>query len=159
MSPPFQARGVGVVVTFDGSFISITHRGVLGRLTVGKGEKRIPVQHITAVQLKPAGAVFNGYVQFALGGGDERRSQFGRQTFDAAGDENSAVFTRDQQPAFEQLRHYVEQRISAINTPQAAPQVGGLVAELERLANLHRAGALTNEEFARAKQSLLSRMA
>jgi uncharacterized protein DUF4429 len=110
MNQPIVAQGQGGTVMFDGHFVTITRKG-LGRLVVGKGEKRIPLRSITAVQLKPAGPLVNGFIQFSMSGGEERRSQFGRQTFDAAGDENSGVFYRKQQPAFEQLRAAIEQAI------------------------------------------------
>lgn len=105
---PVEAKGVNGTITLDGTLIRIQRRGFLARATVGKGEKTIPVRHLTAVQLKPAGPFTNGFIQFTLGGGTERRSTFGRQTQDAASDENSVVFTRGQQPAFDALRAAVE---------------------------------------------------
>ena len=53
-------------VRFDGNTV-VLRRTMFGRIDVGKGEKRIPVRHITAVQLKPGLAhrgvhltIFNG---------------------------------------------------------------------------------------------------
>lgn len=107
-----EARGHTGTVGFDGSMLTISRSGALGRLSVGKGEKRIPVRSITAVQWKPAGPLVNGYIQFSMGGGNEVRAQFGRQTKGAARDENSVVFTRKQQADFEPLRAAVEQAIA-----------------------------------------------
>jgi membrane protease subunit (stomatin/prohibitin family) len=39
--------------------------------------------------------------------------------------------------------------------PAAAPPTEDLTAKIERLAELHQSGALTDEEFATAKQKLL----
>lgn len=103
-----EAEGHGGQVQFDGTAVTITRRGFLARATRGKGDKRIPLRAITAVQWKPAGPMVNGYIQFTIGGGNEVRSRMGRQTLDAAHDENSVLFTRKQQPDFERLRAAVE---------------------------------------------------
>ena len=38
-------------------------------MTIGKGEKRIPISSIKAVQWKPAGPLVNGFIQFTVPGG------------------------------------------------------------------------------------------
>lgn len=152
-----EAVGYGGSVEFDGQFVTIRRRG-LGRLTVGKGEKLIPLASIVAVQLKPAGPVINGFIQFTIPGGNERRSAFGSQTTDAAKDENSVLFTRKQQPRFEALRAEIEGAILAASTarqPAPAPN-GGLAEQLAQLARLHASGALSDQEFDAAKARLLS---
>ncbi|MCZ4117926.1 DUF4429 domain-containing protein [Streptomyces sp. H39-S7] len=120
---------------------------MLGRSTAGKGEKRLHVAQISAVQWKPAGSVVNGFIQFTLPGGNERRSQFGAQTNDAARDENSVVFTKKQQPELEKLRGALDEAIAAqhSSTPPSAPTPSPLVDELTKLAGLHESGMLTNE--------------
>ena len=55
-----SAKGQGGELHFDGRVVTIARKGFLARATVGKGEKRIPVQSIAAVQWKPAGALVNG---------------------------------------------------------------------------------------------------
>ena len=40
--------------------------------------------------------------------------------------------------------------------PPPAPSVADATSELERLASLHQSGALTDDEFAAAKQQILS---
>ena len=106
-----EIRGVNGTISFDGRFVTITRKGFMARATVGKGEKRIPVKNISAVQLKPASALIRGYIQFTVPGGNENRSRMGKQTIDAAKDENSVVFTPKQQPGFEQLRAQIEEAI------------------------------------------------
>ena len=123
----------------------------MGRLVVGKGEKRIPVRHVTAVQLKPAGGLVNGFIQFSLGGGNERRSTFGWQTMDAVGDENSVVFTRKQQPAFDVLRAAMEAAMALASAPTVDP-----MDQLRKLAELRDAGVVTEAEFEAKKTELLS---
>lgn len=108
------AKGSGGQLAFDGRFVTISRKGALARLTVGKGEKRIPVRSITAVQWKPAGRINDGFIQLTLGGSNERRSRFGRQTYDARHDENSVLFSRRQMPMFERLRSAIEDAIAEV---------------------------------------------
>lgn len=107
------AKGHNGTVTFDGTFVTITRRGALARLTVGKGEKRFPVRNITSVQWKPPGAMVNGYIEFSLGGGNEARSAFGRQSIDASRNENAVMVTRRQRDDFLALREAVETAMAA----------------------------------------------
>jgi len=154
-----QAKGRNGTVVFDGNFVSIMRKGFLARATVGKGEKRIPLASISAVQLKPAGAVANGFIQFTMPGGNERRSSFGKQNQDAAGDENSVMFTKAQMPAFVALRHEIEQAIVARTAPQspvAAPV--NVPEQIQQLASLRDQGILNDAEFEAKKADLLARM-
>jgi hypothetical protein len=153
---PLHVAGVTGQVIFDGSFVTIARRGFRARAIVGKGEKRIPIRSITAVQWKPAGAMVRGFIQFTVPGGNERRSGFGHQTADAAGDENSVIFTKSQMPAFERLRTTVEQAINAVHTPQSVTQAQPApMVDLAKLAELHAAGVLTDAEFTAAKAKAL----
>ena len=163
-----EVKGVNGTVIVDNGFVTIARKGFLARAGVGKGEKRIPLRQITAVQFKPAGMVVNGFIQFSLGGGVERQSRLGSQSWDAASDENSVMFTKQQQPLFEQLRSSIERGITAGYNPPAAgaepatgpaPATGpdqGLVGQLNQLADLHRQGALTDQEFQAAKFRLIN---
>lgn len=153
------AKGHTGTIEFDGAFVTISRHG-LARLTVGKGDKRIPVHSITAVQVKPAGAMVNGYISFTLAGAVEARSRFGKATTDAAADENSVVFTRKQGQDFAAIRDVIEQAITAAHAPATAPRSEGLdmVEQLQRLAELRDSGVLTEDEFASKKTELLDRM-
>ncbi|MEU6559088.1 DUF4429 domain-containing protein [Nocardia nova] len=154
---PITAKGhLGGSVSFDGQFVAIRRKG-LNRLTVGKGEKRIHIASISAVQMKPAGPVMNGFIQFTVPGGVERRSSFGRQTPDAVKDENSVIFTRAQQPAFEQLRAAVDAAIAELHQ-HAQPLSASTADEIAKLVALRDSGAMTLEEFEAAKQSVLRRI-
>lgn len=149
----------GVTVTFDGHFVSIHRKGFLARATVGKGEKRLPITSIAAVQLKPAGPMVNGFIQFSVPGGNEAKSKFGSQTMDAVKDENSVVFTRKQQAGFEALRDDIEGAMRSLHAPRSAPVAAAsvdLADQLGKLAALRDAGVLTEEEFAAQKAKLLA---
>jgi hypothetical protein len=58
-----------------------------------------------------------------LPGGNERRSKFGKQTSDAAKDENTVMFTNAQMPQFLALRDAIEQGIAARSAPQTSAPV------------------------------------
>lgn len=152
-----EAKGKTGRITFDGQYVTIIRDTFLARSTVGKGEKRLHVGQISAVQWKPAGLV-NGFIQFTVPGGNERRSKFGSQTNDAARDENSVVFTKKQQPDFEALRAALEQAIAqqyAPASPASRPSAASMADELAKLAALLQSGALSQEEFRQAKAQLL----
>ncbi|MFJ1708542.1 DUF4429 domain-containing protein [Kitasatospora sp. NPDC088346] len=155
-----EAKGHNGHVAFDGEYVTITRKGFLARTSVGKGEKRIPIAQITAVQWKPPGLLVNGFIQFTVPGGNERRSAFGAQTSSAIKDENSVLVMKNQAPAFEKLRAAVEEAIAALHRPasstgSAADPGASLADELAKLQHLADAGALTPEEFTAAKARLL----
>lgn len=104
--------------------ITILRTGFLARASVGKGEKPIPLAHVTAIQFKPAGPLVNGFIQFTVSGGNERRSRFGQQTTDGAGDENSVVFHYKTARAIRSsAREAVQSAMAATqSTPQPRPQ-------------------------------------
>lgn len=105
------ATGANGQVVFDGQFVIITRSGFIARATVGKGEKRIAVRSITAVQWKAPTIAVNGYISFNFGGTSDVRARFGSQTFDVASDENSVIVRKSQAADFLQLKAAVESRI------------------------------------------------
>ena len=107
-----HARGyMGGSVSFNGQWVTI-HRAGAQRLTHGQGDKRLHISQIAAVQLKPAGLLSNGFIQFTIAGGLDPQAAKGRRTLQAARDENSVVFTRKHQEEFELLRQAVENAIA-----------------------------------------------
>jgi hypothetical protein len=150
-----EARGRNGQIEFDGQWVTITRKGFLARTTIGKGEKRLHVSQIAAVQWKPAG-LSNGFIQFTVPGGIERRSRFGSQTKTALKDENSVVFTRGRQKKFEEVRSAIELSIAASSrpAPSYAPQPTA-TDELAKLGQMYQQGLLSPEEFAAAKARFL----
>ncbi|MFB6825128.1 DUF4429 domain-containing protein [Streptomyces virginiae] len=152
-----EVSGQGGQLVFDGQYVTITRKGFLARATHGKGEKRLHVAQISAVQWKPAGALVNGFIQFSIGGADRQAPKGGR-TLDASKDENSIVFTRQQQPEFERLRVALDQAIAAQHAPQgtASNAPVPIADELLKLRSLVEQGLLTQGEFDQQKARLLS---
>jgi hypothetical protein len=151
-----EVKGHNGTVNWDGTFITIKRTGFLARASVGKGEKRIPIVSVSAVQWKPAGSLVNGFIQFTLAGGNEARSKFGSQTTDAAKDENSVIFVKKQMADFESLRATIEAAITQRLLPQT-PQADQLT-QLQKLGELRDAGILSDEEFTSKKAEILGRI-
>jgi hypothetical protein len=106
-----EAKGHNGSVSFDGRLVTIKRSG-LGRLTQAKNDKVIPLRQISAVQLKPAGMLTNGFIEFSIGGGSERGSAAGSATVNAASNENAVLFTKKQAAEFAALRDAVNQALA-----------------------------------------------
>lgn len=149
------AKGNTGTVTFDGQFVTIARETLSQRLQFGRGEKRIPVRSIAAVQLKPPATFTNGFIQFTIAGGIESNSRKGGRTLVAVQDENSVVFTKAQASDFEALRTEIEAAIAMSAPTSPAPD---LASQLQQLATLRDQGILTEEELQAKKADILSRM-
>jgi hypothetical protein len=100
-------------ITFDGRMVTINHSTVMGRLTAGKGEKRVPISSIAGIEWKPPGMGVRGFIRFTIPGGIERTSRLGHRTQEAARDENAVLFGRTQVGEFEQMRNAIERAIAS----------------------------------------------
>lgn len=99
------AKGTGGQITLTPKRVIISRQGTLSKAVHGyKGDKEIPMKNITAVQFKLPGSVANGYIQFSILGGIESRGG----AFDAAGDENTVMFTKNQEEDFKEVKRYVD---------------------------------------------------
>lgn len=152
-----EVSGQGGQITFDGQYVTISRKGFLARATLGKGEKRLHISQISAIQWKPAGPLVNGFIQFTVPGGNELRGKLGSQTSNAAKDENSVIFTKKQMPEFEKLRAELDAAIIAQHAPQQTGPASSasLADELAKLAGLRDQGILTPAEFEQQKARLL----
>lgn len=153
MSEMFNGH-VNGQIELTGSHIIITRKGILGFLTQGlKGEKRIPYPSVTSIQFKNAGLLTNGYIQFGVAGGMENK----RGIVAATQDENTVMFGLKAQASFVHLRETIEQRVEAARNPSSRPtDTVNPIAELGRLAELHKSGVLNETEFASLKTKLLA---
>ena len=86
--------------------VTITPKGILALMNKGlKGTKTIPFSSISAIQFKEAGAVFSGYLQFTIPGGNESKGG----VFSAASDENTFMFAQKKNNALAtQIKEYIE---------------------------------------------------
>lgn len=109
-----DAAGRNGQIVFDGKTVTIRREGFFGRAGHGRGEKSIPLGHIAGVQLKPSGALTNGFFQLTVPGEiSSTRASKGSRTMDAAKDENAVIFTKKQQSEFEELRDAIVSAIAS----------------------------------------------
>ena len=89
--------------------------------------------------MRVAGAAALGTVAYQSGKRHEEQAQ--------VNDEAQAAYAATQAPP--------QQTAAPAPAPAAAAPAGDTTAELERLAQLHQSGALTDDEFSAAKSKLL----
>ncbi len=163
--PPgvIRCKGVNGTVIFDGTWVTIDRtKGFYARATVGKGEKKLAVTQITSVRWKAPSAVVRGYISFTVPGGNESGSRFGNQTISAGKDENAVIVAKSQVDEFLALKTAIEEALAqhhapsrATAAPAPAPAPADPAEHLTKLAELHRSGSLTDEEFAAKRAALL----
>ena len=103
-----EAQGINGKLIFGKGFIEIVRKGVMSFLTQGlKGNKKIAIKQISAVQFKPCGTFTNGYIQFSFIGGKESKGGILAGTQD----ENTIMFKKKQQPEFEKIKDIIEEEI------------------------------------------------
>ena len=106
------AQGLSGTLHFDGIWVTIERTGFRAKATVGSGEKRLNVATITAVQWKEPTSMVHGYISFTVPGGVESKSRAGRQTRNAAKDENSIVVKKSQAEQFHVVKRAIEDAIA-----------------------------------------------
>ena len=99
------AKGVNGQIEIVGKKIMISRKGAMALMTHGlKGDKEILISQISSIQYKKAGVMTNGYIQFAFVGGQEAK----RGLMQSTQDENSIVFNKWQQPAFDEVKSQID---------------------------------------------------
>jgi len=103
-----SARGQNGTVSFDGRMVTISHMNWLGQLTAGRGQKRVPLSSIAAVERNPTWNLGwfsdlggRGFIRFTIPGAMEERGRPAWGAQRAIRDENAVVFNHAQQPDFE----------------------------------------------------------
>lgn len=116
------AKGHNGTVTFDGRFVIITREGALARMTMGKGEKKIPLRSLSAVQWKEPSSLVNGFIQFTLSGGREVNAGKGSRTMAAGQDENSVLVTKKQADDMRAVKDAIEDALAGPEPMAYVPQ-------------------------------------
>lgn len=152
--PRFSLIGKnGQLAVFDNRIV-ITRKGVLGFLTHGgAGERTIPFSSITGIQIKPAGMLTNGFIQFAVKGSIERRGG----VMNAADDENAIVYVKSYNNLASEIKAFIEDKIFNAPAFPTMPPVpaSSPVDEVLKLKQLLDAGVLSQEEFDKKKKEIL----
>lgn len=99
-----EVKGVNGQISIVENRLEIKRKGFTSFLSHGfDGTKSIFISKITAIQFKEAGAMTNGFIQFAFSGSSESKDGL----FDATKDENTVMFNKQQQSDFEKIRDYL----------------------------------------------------
>lgn len=155
MSATHTMKGVQDLLEVFEDKITITPKGFLGLMNKGlKGTKTIPYTSISAIQFKEAGALFSGYLQFTIPGGNESKGGL----FSAVRDENTFVFAeKKNNKSATQIKEYIEAKTQELRVPRTVqPQpTTSLSDELQKLASLRDKGVLSDQEFQSAKNRLI----
>lgn len=150
-----EAKGHTGVIEFDGQFVTIKRKGLTGAMMQGgKGEKRIPLGSISAVQWREPGMLTNGFIAFTIPGGMDA----GGGTYNAVRDENAVVVTKKQAGPMLALRDAVNAAIAGRQSGGGSAPAPDLADQLQKLAALRDQGILSPEEFEAKKADILSRM-
>jgi len=148
-----KAKGVNGQLELLKNKIVIKRKGSLSFLTQGlKGNKEIQIKQISSIQLKSAGALTNGYIQFSFIGGQETKGGI----FNATRDENSIMFKSKQEENFIEIKNMIEEKLDQYNKNTESSNSSSGLNDLEKLAELRDKGIITEEEFEAKKQEILN---
>jgi len=148
-----KAKGIGGDLELLKNKIRIKRKGGMAFLLHGiKGDKEIFLNQISSIQLKKAGFALNGYIQFAFLGGREAKGG----VFQATSDENTIMFTKDNQEDFIEIKNTIEEQVFQFQNQDKKNDKKSLnINDLEKLAKLKDEGIITEEEFQTKKRQIL----
>lgn len=153
MSLLISAKGHNGSLEVYENRIIIKRKGVLAFMTQGlKGDKEIYIKNISSIQIKKANFLTNGYIQFSFLGGKEAKGSL----FEATSDENTIMFTNNQQGDFERAKVKIEEILNNISEKNSNQIKNISISdEIEKLSMLKDKGILTEDEFSKKKKELL----
>ncbi len=159
-----SASGSDGTVTVNGDFVTITRKGLMGKLqtATGNGNESFSLKDVAGIGFKNWSMVSGkGHLQFGLVEADG--SAHWSDTFlgNAGHDKHTLVFGMAAQKDFEAIRDYCLPLIggeAALKKAAASSASSGssvsVDLQLTRLAELRDLGVLSEEEFEREKKKL-----
>ena len=148
MEPIKILKGANGQVELYSQKIIIKRKGVLGFLTQGlKGEKVIPFNSITSIQVKKAGLLTRGYIQFGVLGGNESRGGL----VSATKDENTVLFDKKVVEDVDFIKSYID-----LNKSTGGSSQYSVSDEINKLKSLLDDGVITQTDFDLQKKKLFS---
>ena len=152
------AKGINGQAILLEDRIRIERKGAWSFVTYGlRGTKEILISEISSVEYKDAGSMLSGYILFLYRGGrDVRSSVFSDDSI--TNNENSVMFIKESQPAFDTLRSMLNDRLEEYHKPHqvvVVQQESSRLDELKKLGELRDSGVITADEFEAEKARLL----
>jgi len=149
-----EAKGYnGTLILTENSLI-LKRSGFLSKMQFGSSDKEIPLRSITALQFKETSMWSNlGYIQIIYKGSIEKQV---RILNGASSDENTILFKKNQEKAFQEIKTKVNNIISnGFSSANNHSNQTNDLNDLEKLAELKTKGIITEEEFALKKKQIL----
>lgn len=117
-----------------------------------KGGKTIPVNSLTNIEFKPAGAITKGYIQFGVLGDVGSKGGFAAASYD----ENTMFFKKKDSNIAEDIKSFLERKILEKGNGSTIIQTAASAAdELKKFKELLDMGVISQEEFDAKKNQLL----
>tara|TARA_Y100000389_G_scaffold52392_1_gene48183 strand:- start:999 stop:1472 length:474 start_codon:yes stop_codon:yes gene_type:complete len=135
--------------------IELAQTGLMSKATKGlTGSKTVPFESITSIQYRKANWVNSGYIQIGIKGYEENK----KGLKGASQDENSIVFWPTNNEIFKQIADLMQEKIIEFSSKVSNNATGqiSISEEIEKLNNLFKSGAISEEEFTKAKDKLIS---
>lgn len=137
-----------VRISIDDTAITITRKGFISFGSGVRGEKTIPLSHITAVQLKKPGMT-HGYLQFSINGASEAKGT----AIELMKDENTIVFAGKHLDDMLELKQLIESHNASTQGTSVSMQSSA--SQIKEFKALLDDGIITQEEFDQKKKQLL----
>ena len=144
-----KVKGIGAKLVVGADGVEIVRNAMSFG---GRSNKKFYYDQITAVQFRSASFFSNGYIQFTVPGGMEKKGGSMRAVFD----ENSVAFGFSSRKAFLQARNLIDSHMDASHRQTSSATTTTNTDELERLAALVDRGFITRDEFDAKKRQLLN---
>lgn len=143
------ATGANGKVTLYDDRLEISREGIgmIHKMQHGfKGDKEIPYDSITSMQLRKPSSVTRGYIQF----GQKGYSEDDDGLLDATSDENTVLFDKGNLSDFEELRAKVRE----LKKGDVEESTGSMDGAMEKLRERYAEGDIDEEEYEQRKEIL-----
>lgn len=121
--------------------------GIIHKMQHGfKGDKEIPYDSITSIQLRKPSSVTRGYIQF----GQKGYSEDDDGLMDATSDENTVLFDKKSLSDFEELR----KKVRELKKGDVEESTGSMDGAMEKLRERYAEGDIEEEEYEQRKDIL-----
>ncbi|MFC6938613.1 NINE protein [Salinirubellus sp. GCM10025818] len=144
-----SVEGANGMVTLYEDRLELSREGIgmLHKMQHGfKGDKEIPYESITSVQLRKPSSVTRGYIQFGQSGFSESDDGL----LDATSDENTVLFDKGSLSEFEELRT----ELRKLKNGDVEESTGTMDGAMEKLRNRYAEGEIDEEEYEQRKEIL-----
>lgn len=154
IEPILSMPGVGGQLDLYENKVVIRRKGAIAMMSHGlSGDKEILIRNITGVQLKLGGALFNGFIQFTIPGGNESKKGISAATQD----ENTVMFKKSENDLAQSIKNKIEQIQEGLSQPQAVA-ASSPIDEIRKLKGLLDDGIISQEDFDKKKSALLAKI-